>query len=404
MWGLCFIGIVTTGLSIKAGDLSLSIERTLGLVLIVAMAIDLVSNREGRPAGALTWLWLGWCAVLAVSAVLSGDFVGHLAPLILALVPVGYFWFATAAPIDGGFVDRLARRALWANVIAGAIVLLIKWTIGTAILPEGLVDTMGRLKLWILEPNLLGSTIVFLFFLTLPRARATIATAVLYALTMLVLINTFSKMPFIAFAFALVSYGLLRSAALRTNSAGAIVLPAWLAGLGVIVLLAMLPSAQTFYSNALERGDAIQSRAYTINLALKRFEQSPLLGRGPGDFGMQNVNVLRQIGGQGEKNNLWIWQMMVNIMHDSGIFGLLVYCVFLFGVFNRGLSFIMRGSLDHCGYFCAMLSVFVSSQAASLHLSGIFGIAAGILVLNPTRFYRRVARPKRDTQAIVATV
>lgn len=379
---LMFIGVVTTGIVFTIGRFNFTFERIYGLLLIGVLAHRLV--RPTFPAiRRLLWTWMAWCMVLFVAALASGDFVAHLPALLIAIVPVACFALVTEARLDGALVDRIARTLLWIAGILGVLTLLAYRTLGSGDQLLGLIDPAGRLRLTVVEPNLLGSTLAFLLLLALPRARLTTSTVLMFGLAMITFLGALSKGPLLSLAFGVALFGLFKAISKRANLSRAIILPLWLSILGGAVLLAVLPSVSEVYDKLLARDDAIYSRTYLLRLAVNNFWTSPVIGRGPGDFGLQNAALLKAVGGQDAVNNLWIWQMMINIMHDSGVFGLIIYCVFLAMLLNRGFKWVRAGSLDHCGYLAAFISVLIASQASTVHLNAIFGLAAGLVAALP---------------------
>lgn len=389
---LSFVGMVTGGLAVSLGGLTLTPDRALGLLLIPLLAMHLLATLGPRGPRRLVWLWTGWLAVLLVAMLLSGDLRGHLAPFLTAVIPVAFFSLMTVGPLDGGVVNRAMRVLLWLHVTLGLPALLIRRALGATPAISLLVDTTGRLKLLVFEPNLLGSTLGFMILASLPWARRSFTDLTLYSLSLIVLLGTLSKMPLGAFVVGLVLYGFLRAIALGRGGTAAVVLPLWIGGTLMVAAVAVLPMLQQVYVQLLDRADAVQSRLYLYQLAVQRFWESPLIGRGPGDFGLQNVNILHQIGAY-DRENLWIGQMMLAILHDSGIIGLIVYLAFLVLLFARAAKWIRAGSLPHAGYLAGFASILISSQATTAHLLALFGIAAGLAASVPFVTRARDRRP-----------
>ncbi len=386
---LSLIGMVTGGLTLTIVGLTLTLDRLLGLSLIPLMAAHLLGNLGPRGPRRLLWIWSGWLAVLAVSMLMTGDLSGHIVPFLTAVIPVAFFSLMTFGPLDGRFLDRIVRPLLWLHVAIGVPVLAVRQALGVIPAISPFVDVVGRIKLLMFEPNLLGSTIGFMILISLPRAQKSAASFVLYPLAVLVLLGTLSKMPLGAFVVGLVLYSLLRAIALRRSGSMALGLPLWIGGVAATAMLAILPMLQQVYVQLLDRADAIESRLYLFRLAVQRFWESPIIGRGPGDFGLQSLSVLKRIGAF-DRANLWIGQMTLSILHDSGIVGLLVYVFFLVALFQRAAKWIRAGSLDHAGYVAGFASILISSQATTAHLLSLFGIAAGLVastsfVVSPMR-------------------
>lgn len=379
-----FIGIMTTAIVLSVGGLNFAFERVYGLALIPMLLYNLFTPGN-PPIKKSILLWMSWFFVLIISAFYSGNFMGHFAPLLIAVVPICYFTFITADRVDGAVIDQIVRTLLWGFGVLGVIALAASRVVGPDHVPFTLVDQFGRLRLTVIEPNLLGSTFGFLLILSLPRAKLTTSTVVMYALALVTLLGAFSKGPLVAVVIAGLLFGVFRAIARRTGLSIATLLPIWLGGAACLALLTFLPSALGAYNTLLARQDAISARVYVLNLAMARFWESPLIGRGPGDFKLLDPEILRAVGGQDFSQNLWIAQMMVNILHDSGIIGVTLYILFLIMIVRRGFKWVVAGSIDHAGYLAAFLSILISSQSSTVHLSAIFGIAAGLVAAMPLR-------------------
>lgn len=388
---LAFAGMMTGGLAVTLGGLSLTLDRLLGLLLLPLLGVHLLGNFGPHGPRQLLWLWSGWLAALAVSMLVAGDLNEHLVPFLSAAMPIAYFSLLTIGPLAGHFVNRVVRALLWLHIGFGLLVLAIGQVAGVNPLIERFVDPIGRIKLLTFEPNLLGSALGFLILVSLPRARWNGRDFTLYLLAAIVLFGTLSKMPLGAFVIGLVLYRLLRAVAQGRGATAAVALPLWIGGAALTAMVAVLPLLQRVYVELLDRSDAVASRLYLYRLAIQRFWDSPIIGRGPGDFGLQDLNVLKRIGAY-DRENLWIGQMLLAILHDSGIVGLAIYAAFLIALFNRAAKWIRAGSLDHAGYAAGFASLLISSQATTAHLLSMFGIAAGLLASTPfilTRAQRR---------------
>lgn len=379
---LSFVGMMTGGLVVQIGRLTLTLDRTLGLLMLPLLVVHLLGNLGPGGSRRLLWFWSGWLAVLAVSMLLTGDVPGHFVSFLIAAIPIAFFSLMTIGPLNSAFVHRVVRIVLWLHIALGVSVLVIGRLFGSVAPIAPFVDALGRIKLLTFEPNLLGSALGFLILVSLPRARWSTLFVIFYTLAGVTLFATLSKMPLGAFVISLILYGLLRAIALQRGGTIAVVLPLWIGGTLMTATIALLPLLQQVYIRLLDRSDAIASRLYLFRLAVQRFLESPVIGRGPGDFGLQNVNVLKQIGAS-DRENLWIGQMLLSILHDSGIVGLLIYILFLVALFTRAAKWIRAGSLDHAGYVAGFASLLISSQATTSHLLSVFGIAAGLVASTP---------------------
>ena len=308
-------------------------------------------------------------------------------------MPVAVLALFVVRKVDLSFLSIFARRLLWTISIAGVVEIALNFAGHHAILQQFAFVSDGRLQLTTLEPNILGSSLAVLILSTLPRARWTWPNIILYTCAFVTFAGAGSKMPLIGMVVGLIVFTALRSIALGRSLSGSIFVPIWLGGVIFLVISATVPSVQGLYNKTLAHSGAIETRLIVNKVALERFKESPVIGRGPGDFAFVDQSLLAEFGAE-DRRNLWIGQMGLAILHDSGVLGMFLYIVFLITLLSRGFSFIRAGSIDHCGFLAAFVSVFLSSQATTVHLNLIFGIAAGLLACAPVSIwtgYRRMA-------------
>jgi hypothetical protein len=134
-----------------------------------------------------------------------------------------------------------------------------------------------------------------------------------------------------------------------------------------------------FYAAHLDRSNAIAVRTTTIQFAESRLFVNPLFGNGPLDFGLTARQIMSFINASSIQE-VWIWQMFVAIAYDSGIVGLLIYVAFLVGLLWRGYRLArFKGSQLHASYLGGFVVLLMTSQTTTLHLTALYGIAAGLL-------------------------
>lgn len=377
------VGVMTSGLIVPVGGIALYFERAVNLFLLAYMLISFLSDRERYAGRSLLFVWLGWNAVLLLSAMLTDDPVAHLPSFVLSLLPAATFWLVARYRFEADFIARVVRITLWVTGVAGVGAIVLRYA-GFE-LPIAF-DYAGRLHLFAYEPNLFGSALGCLLFLALPRLKLNWSSVVLLVLVLISFAASASKMPFIAVAVGAPLYLILRAIARGRGGNTALVGSFWLGLVGIIGALSFAPSIQSIYETSLARADAVGVRLYLFQIAVERFEQKPVLGNGPGSFQFQSPDLLRQFGvDEANEQTIWIGNMFLAIAHDAGVVGLIPYLIFLIGVVALGLRSIRAGSVDHCGYLTAFLVIILSSQASTVHLNAIFGLSAGLVVLAPQR-------------------
>lgn len=389
------IGVVTTGPALEIGGTAINLERIVGVTLTAAMGAAFARKSRPYPGQGLLYVWLGWIAVLALSAALTPAPIKHFTAWAIAVLPVAVYWLVASQRVPHAFVHRVFDAALWFMGVGGVLALALK--LGLRFEPTWLFDNSGRLKLLTLEPNLFGSTAGFLMLVWAARVRWSFGSAVMLALVLIGFAACGSKMPYLAIAVCLTLLGLFRAIASRRGLGGSIVLPVWVAGLALAGGLLFAPQVQNVYEKALAREDAVSVRTYLVNLSIRRFEQKPILGQGPGDLKLLDISVMRQFGSQVQEA-LSIPNMFVAVLHDSGVIGFVLYMVFVLGVMWYGWRAIVHGSTEHCAYLAGFLYILLCSQATTVHLTTIFGLAAGLVMLPmQARPVRRPAAARRGS-------
>lgn len=389
---LVFFAVTTTGLHARVGGLQLSPERVVGLAMLPLLVFAALRTKAFNAARPALSLWFLWCLVELLSALLSSGFVQHLTYLLIALVPTAIFAFLTDKRLDTDFVARCVRWLLWMHGIGTVIVVALQQKINMDFGFLRLVGEDGRLMLLSVEPNIFGSYIAFLILLSLPRIRWRSADVIMLGLAFAGLLLARSRGPLLSFAIGVCSYFILTSFASKKNVGNRIIQLLWAVMIILIAFMIFSNQVGDAYATNLQRQSTIYVRSYFLDQAMHRFYGAPILGRGPGDFSLQDPSALRKFGGEAVGSNMFIWQMFANIMHDSGIVGLMIYVSFLVALFKIGFDWIKRGSADHCGYMAAFLSILIASQSSTVHLNAIFGLGCGLLACAPY-VLRRTSRP-----------
>lgn len=381
------LGMMTNGLSIAVAGLPLSLERLIGLSIIVLLVVVLIGGRQSYPGQRICYLWLSWNAVLLVSALFTSDPLRHLPAFLIALIPTATFWLIARYQFDHRFVGRITNRLLWANGLFGTALLGLRVL---HVSPELFYDNLGRLKNLVLEANLYGSAIGFLLFVALARTRASWQSLIMLGLVLLTFLASGSRMPYLAFGVCMPLYGILRSMATGRGINQSVIFPIWLAALIGMLALGFWTKIEEIYVKNLSHEGTYSVRTYLMNIAFQRFQSKPVIGNGPGDFGFQSISILKQYGAT-DVQALWVPNMTVAILHDSGLVGILLYALAMVAILVTGLKTVLRGSVEHAAYLTAFVFVLLCSQASTVHLNIIFGIAAGLVMLPPV--VRRVVHP-----------
>lgn len=368
---LCAIAaILTDGVGFQVGTVNMNSER---LLLPIVASYLFVAWCTGRrlPADRATICYVLWIVTLVISAALTPSPAAHINGFLICVSPLFYYLLFRGARITVDAMGSCIEWLLWIVSIAGILIYGAYLTTG-AFAP---LTDRGRLALLMMEPNILGSTVAALALAHFGYFRRRVRHLLLYGLVFLLLLATFSKAPYVAFAVGS-AYYFIQTGAFRSNTAKIAALTLVLLALFTAVVFPQL--ALKFYVTFLDRPDAISNRMYALLIGWKRFLEHPIFGNGPLDFSLYNPSILDQMGTD-SKRNMWIWQMVVAILHDSGLVGGLFFALFVLFTWRRGKAQVRRGHREYIGYMSALLALIISSQLTTVHLTAIFGVTSGLV-------------------------
>lgn len=368
---LCaLIAILLDGIEFKIGPIDMNAERGLVPVIIAYLAVSSCLGRRA-PSDNATLCYLAWVFVLIIAGMFSTSPLSHVSGFLISVAPFFYYLLFRATFTSSNLTGSVLEVALWFTAISGMLIFFIYSETGYF----ATFTDRGRLALFMREPNILGATIGAMmlahygFFQRRPRHF------LLHGLSLIALACTFSKTPYLAAAAGAIYYLMAKR---NYRSGWAKLLAISIVTLVALGLLAFSAELSQFYVSYLQRPDAISNRMFALVSGWHRFLNHPLIGNGPLDFSFANKGMLAEMGTDSERN-MWIWQMVVAILHDSGVLGALFFFAFLFFAWRRGMHQANCGHDEYYGYAAALLAILICSQLTTLHLSAIFGVATGIM-------------------------
>jgi hypothetical protein len=388
---IAVIAIVLGGIKFQLGSVDLNAER----ILILPIALEFIISAlifVRLPRDAATIFLFSWILFSIISLLFSSDPAGHISGLLVTSVSFFYFLLFRTTNLGRESVAAIMSAALWPATI-GAVVVYALW-VTNGMFPNAI--DRGRVALTMNESNTFGSMLATFSLIHLGAAKFNFKTLILQFLCIVALLLAFSKGPLVAYVIG-AAYYLIRSGSLKNIRAIAI---AALSGLSLIALgIVLYDKLARIYGESLDRPDAITSRLWILESAWDRFLKSPIIGNGPLDFTFSSPELLNRLGSNNEQN-LWIWQMAVAILHDTGIIGGLIYLLFLIFLFRRSEIWIRSGRDEFVGYTAGFIALLVACQSTTVHLSAIFGLAAGLACSTPVIRRRRVqeGRPSSAMQ------
>lgn len=404
---LFLIAPALNGVFISVANLNFNLERALAIVFCVPLARLIISYTstqlspgERRFSYSPTLVAL-WCCSLLISTLLSNDPISHISGYIILSFPFLLYLLFSGGDDSRTIVHRWAPFVL-AYLAFGAIV-----TSALGINVDDAVRALGRnaasqsqtasaaistggVRFTILEANIFGCTVAYLLLLNLHRFRLKFVHLLLATAALAALVLSYSRGPYLGFVIGLITYAFLWAKLHRKR--GILIIAASVAALAAIVALAS-EDVTNFYEQYLNRQSTVRIRIFTLQLAIEQFYLSPIFGNGPLDSGYFAPYLLNAVGAQHLEASA-IWQMFVGIAHDTGLIGLTIYAVFLFGAFRHGYRAILETrDPARISYFASATALLVASQTTTVHYTALFGIALGLLGSNyylTSEVHRRV--------------
>jgi len=369
------LGIFCTtlfGWNIQVGASNLNPERILYFVIVLMLLPRLTRIMRRRALWKYLKYYISWLVVTFISLLLSKNPIAHIPGLAIYTIPVAFFILFSSGSNNVAVVDRWVYWSLIFCLGFSALVL------------SGVVDRSpffagSRMMLLMSEPNILGAVAGAFIILMIPSMSKSVPRRLVVLFSVFLVFMSFSKAPYGAFALCLTLYFYL-SAKRKSQTT---LLTVTIVSIGVflaIILLAFSDDLLGIYNQGLAREDAVNTRFLIIGFAWERFLEHPILGNGPLDFAIYAPDFMYKLGSDSIRS-VWIPQVFVAVLHDTGVIGFFVFVLFIFKLLtnfstaNTTAEQARRGS----SYFCAFLMLFICSQATTTHLSAIFGIVSGLL-------------------------
>jgi hypothetical protein len=386
---LGLMSIVVTGLSLQIAGFTLTLERLVALACVPFLVFSYAAERPTYTSShRFSGYLIAWVLVLLASTIISNDPLAHASGLVISLTPVVFFFLFARSEQPEALLKRWCEPILWFMAIGALITFALSF--GNESL-AGVVREGQRARFLSLEPNIFGASLALLLLLHLGHARPNLRHALLHICGLTALYLSFSKAPYAGYLIGLFVF-LLCSGSLK--KAGSFALIIVTAPLLTAAGLFLSSSLAEIYSRSLHRADALDTRMVIARAAWHRIEASPLIGNGALDFGLRFQDLAKILGSTGD-NDAWIWQVFLAVIHDTGFLGFAFYTAFLFSLIGYGVSYANRTrSRQMAACVAGFVAILACSQTTTLHLTAIFGIAAGFIaagVRNDRQLRPRVA-------------
>ena len=396
-WYLVFsiiigISLCLFGLPFTIGGYTIRIDRLIAIASFLNFLVlcsQSIRKELFRPEYLAITVWLVLALLASLLSASPSESLRHWLDLSLAisLFITATYWrlerlvFAFSKTISPIIV------LMGGGAVIAAVLLLLhlagegSW-IQELVVPE---ENYFRLRMTMLEPNLYGALMMILSLLSVATFRKYRPTSwLMLMLSHAGLVLSISRGPIAAyFVGLLIYYYCIGKVGRYFKSLFVMALLA-----SILVSLSDTPANSGFYS----RIDTIETRLITYRLALSDIEASPLFGSGIYSFSYLHPEAAALVGGSDEKNSVWISNILLAVLHDTGLVGFALYSIFFYALFSRAYKAIVRARRNGLplavikpasAWLAAGCGILVSSQATSAYSLGAFWIVMAIIAMIP---------------------
>lgn len=331
--------LTADGLYAQIGDIKITASKALSILfglLLLAHASYSGRLKTGGLGGYALFLWMLLSFVVDSAHIQTEEVLLHWVNLAAAVI-----WFYIVANLSIDW-KALQKDVLRVAAVLGALSFVVVIVRAFSLDPTGVTDLfiqrevdLERLVMFSWEPNIFGAIVAIGLLMTLPALELRIRQAgPIFGLLLLVLVGSFSKGPWLAFAVGMLIYVWLT----RAKSAAKLLLALVMVGT-VSVLLIVATYPHLLEKNVI-RANNVGVRWVQVEHGLQDVVLSPLLGNGTFSFGSlwPDLNLLF---GSSEIGSAWIGQASIGVLHDTGVVGLMLMLLFWYLVTFRAVSSIM---------------------------------------------------------------
>ena len=390
---LCLLSTCVAGSYIGIGGVNINSDRV--MIVFLAMSTVIIRVFGWKPDGRRVFT-IYWCFIyfigLVFATMAAQDSVRHLPGFIIYSATIVCFLCVSSFNTDQA-IEKYITRILF--LISGASLIVYMAYLSNN--DFGIFDFSSllegsRLQLTMPEPNIYGSTIGSFIILSLPYARKSGTTLVVYAMAFTAFSLCFSRGPFISMVVALFVY-------FNKSSKKQIIMMMIFIVLVSLIWQIFGEDIAALYNSSLNRADSVSNRMRVLEVAMSRAMASPIFGRGPLDLAISASYVSRMQGSH-DIHAAWIWQIFVAVFHDTGLLGLVPFVMMLFSIFRAYVK-VGLGNISAVGmsYFCAFLFALMCSQFTTIHTTALFAFLGGAA----TSFIARSSRPVGSLNASPGT-
>lgn len=367
---ICFIIIfllTSNGLYLRI----LGHDITSGRILAVAggfyigfISLYRMRIKAGGNAGLILALWLALSLAIDIVYSQHGQLIKNWASLALS---VSMFYVIINLHIDWKIVQDSIIRV---GFLLGALSITVLLAKLTSFNPHGLISYLAprsgdlhRLVLLSKEPNILGAFMAITAIMTLPVLAFNRRRGLIYILVMLIgLVGALSKGPWLAFAVGAFSYGIILRKINKKYTG--IFKNKYVLVIATTLLIIALGLLLLFQPAVLRERDSLV-RLIELKYAFLNISNNLFFGTGTFSFSLLWPHLGFLFGAHNSKA-IWISQTVVAVLHDTGIFGLILFVLFLFLLYYRALMALIKASRSGINDDALLFSASVIAVAFAL--------------------------------------
>lgn len=395
---IVFIGlaVLLNGYEWDMGNVTITPERLLALpILFLALFATIIKNEMIYHIPITSTLLIIWLVWALWSCALSPVPLWSLKMYLLLLIAVSFYYVILLIQADP------------IKIFSSKIIVFLSWFFGPILsglyimnhfditLPnfvmywfqEGSGGT--RIRGPINEANLFGAFIPLFILMTVARAQyKKIGWWFLLFGLHLSLIFSFSRMPWIAYAFGIIFYFILIHPKPLNNFRLMKYIIYICSFLLILLVLGYIVLNLYGDHEIIGRVHSIKSRFVMWSHALESYYNSPFLGNGMFSFSALYPQ-LPDLVGSNSIRDVWISNFPFAILHDTGLIGFVLFYTFFSILLIRTWKIVRISAISNLvkpyysriggALLATCLALFISSQTIPQHILGFFWIILALM-------------------------
>ena len=376
------------------GGNTLTLERILSVPLFLIICALLIGSKIPFRLPKTGLILLVWIALTFFSSA-TGPVPAWSLKMFLGLLFAISFYYMTIGLRANPFTIFKSRAFLSLAWFCGPFLSIIYVAsvfhlqlpdIALHWLQEGSGGT--RIRGGITEANLFG---VFVSLITLAVVALGKTKKVWWWILLLglhsSLLFSFSRAPWISYILSVgIYYALIKRSHYKARSFVWYTLAALLL-IGLIVAASYFVMAEFGDNEIIGRTHSVRTRFIMWGLAAESILKNPFLGNGIYSFS-EIYSFAPELVGSDSHRSAWISNLPLALLHDTGIFGLLIFFFFMISVIRRGLVAVRKAAVNRtidvyqlkigAALVAFLMAMVFSSQSIPAHSIAIFWVCIAL--------------------------